>query len=230
MREYNKDEYREKMIQVYGKKVVEYFEKFENKKDKSFPENYEAFKGKMESYVSRIGEPGASIEDDKLKKKASNFNTHKQFARFILISIEKHNQNLSINLSEKADESNTNKWQTEHILPQADKNNVDICYLRSLGNLTLISKELNGNEDYKNAEYKVKQKIILEKNEYKSEKDFYLNKFFEEKEIFDVATVDERYKQLKREFKNIFIDSTNAEFTLSRFEEIIGVREMDNRE
>ena len=61
MREYNKDEYREKMIQVYGKKVVEYFEKFENKKDKSFPENYEAFKGKMESYVSRIGEPGESI-------------------------------------------------------------------------------------------------------------------------------------------------------------------------
>lgn len=57
-----------------------------------------------------------------------------------------------------------------------------------------------------------------------------MNKFFEEKEIFNVATVDERYKQLKREFKNIFIDTTNAEFTLSRFEEIIGVREMDNRE
>ena len=57
-----------------------------------------------------------------------------------------------------------------------------------------------------------------------------MNKFFVEKEIFDVATVEERYKQLKREFKNIFIDSTNAEFTLSRFEEIIGVREMDNGE
>ena len=238
MREYNKEEYREKMVQVYGEFVVRDFEKFEYRKKSKFPENYDSFKERMRRYVFRIGVSDKKNKGEKLVKKVSNFNTHSRFARFILISIEKYYGKTKINLAELKKENAVEEkdqkvlyvWETEHILPQADKNKVDVCYIRSLGNLTLISRDLNGHKDYKNEEYKAKQKIILEKNKFKIEKDFYLNKFFEEKEIFDVVTVEERYKQLKKEFKNIFIDSTNAEFTLSKFEEIIGVHEMVNGE
>jgi len=240
MREYNKEEYREKMVQVYGEFVVRDFEKFEYRKKSKFPETYDSFKERMRRYVFRIGVADQKNKGEKLVKKVSNFNTHSRFARFVLISIEKYYGKTKINLANiesKSENKVVYKWETEHILPQADKNKVDVYYIRNLGNLTLISRGLNGYENYKNAEYKCKRKYFFEEicekellKEELPEKDFYLNKFFVEKEIFDVATVEERYKQLKREFKNIFIDSTNAEFTLSRFEEIIGVHEMDKGE
>lgn len=231
MREYNKEEYREKMVQVYGEFVVRDFEKFEYRKKSKFPETYDSFKERMRRYVFRIGAQDKKNKGEKLVKKVSNFNTHSRFARFVLISIEKYYGKTKINLAKiesKSENEVVYEWETEHILPQADKNKVDVRYIRSLGNLTLISRGLNGDEKYKNAEYKVKCRYFLKKGDI--EKTFYLNRFFDEKDKFDIATVEERYEQLKREFKNIFIDSTNAEFTLSSFEEIIGVHEMDNGE
>lgn len=234
MRHYNSEEYKEKMIQVYGESVVNDFKEFKHGKNSMFPATYDDFKERMEHYVSRTGCIDKGIKEvkkSKSKKKVSNYYTNKRFARFILISIEKCYGKTTINLAEKKEkDKNVYLWETEHIIPQKNEKDFDPDYIRCLGNLTLISGKLNSDKDYKNAEYKAKKKIILEKGKFKIERDFYLNKFFEEKEIFNVATVDERYKQLKREFKNIFIDTTNAEFTLSRFEEIIGVREMDNRE
>lgn len=231
MKEFNKEEYKEKMVQVYGEFIVRDFEKFEYRKKSKFPETYDSFKERMRRYVFRIGVPDKMNKGEKLVKKVSNFNTHSRFARFVLISIEKYYGKTKINLAKiesKSEDKVVYEWETEHILPQADKNKVDVCYIRSLGNLTLISRGLNGDKEYKNAEYKGKCRYFFKKGDI--EKTFYLNRFFDEKDKFDVATVEERYKQLKREFKNIFIDSTNEEFTLSRFEEIIGVREMDNGE
>lgn len=242
MREYNKEEYREKMVKVYGVSVVNDFEEFKHSTNSSFPETYDDFKERMEHYVSRTGcidEGIKEIKKSKSKKKVSNYYANKGFARFILISIEKYYGRTKIDLAKGhiLDEGVVYDWETEHIIPQKNEKDYDPDYIRCLGNLTLISGSLNSEKVYKDAAYEGKRKYfsgeIYEKELLKEElpeKDFYLNKFFVEKEIFDVATVDERYKQLKREFKNIFIDSTNAEFTLSRFEEIIGVREMDNRE
>lgn len=251
MRHYNSEEYKEKMIQVYGESVVNDFKEFKHGKNSMFPATYDDFKERMEHYVSRTGcidEGIKEVKKSKSKKKVSNYYTNKRFARFILISIEKCYGKTTINLAEEdiIEKENLEEgkykrvkyiWETEHIIPQKNEKDYDPDYIRCLGNLTLISGKLNGEEGYKDAAYEGKRKYfsgeIYEKELLKEklpEKDFYLNKFFEEKEIFDVATVDERYKQLKREFKNIFIDSTNAEFTLSRFEEIIGVCEMDNRE
>lgn len=248
MRKYNKEEYREKMIQVYGEAVVRDFEKFERRKNPLFPVTYKNFKERMKRYVYRIGCIDEGVKADKSNKKISNYYANKRFARFILISIEKYYGKTKINLAEEdiIEKENLEKgkykrvkyvWETEHIIPQKNEKDYDPDYIRCLGNLTLISGKLNGEEVYKDAAYEGKRKYFLEEicekeflKEKLPEKDFYLNKFFVEKEIFDVATVEERYKQLKREFKNIFIDSTNAEFTLSRFEEIIGVHEMDKGE
>lgn len=239
MRKYNKEEYREKMIQVYGEAVVRDFEKFERRKNPLFPVTYKNFKERMKRYVYRIGCIDEGVKADKSNKKISNYYANKRFARFILISIEKYYGKTKINLAEEdiIEKENLEEgkykrvkyvWETEHIIPQKDEKDYDPDYIRCLGNLTLISGKLNSDKDYKDAEYKEKCRCFFKKGDI--EQTFYLNKFFEEKDKFDVATIEERYKQLKREFKNIFIYSTNAEFTLSRFEEIIGVREMDNEE
>lgn len=241
MREYNKEEYREKMVQVYGEFVVRDFEKFERRKNPLFPVTYKKFKERMKCYVYRIGCIDEGVKADKSNKKVSNYYKNKRFARFILISIEKYYGKTKINLAKLKKENVVEgkyqevvyEWETEHIIPQKYKEDYGSDYINCLGNLTLISGELNSKEGYKDVVYEGKRKYFLEKIREKEkypEINFYLNKFFEEKEIFDVATVEERYKQLKREFTNIFIDSTNSEFTLRRFEEIIGVREMDNGE
>lgn len=214
MKEYNKEEYRNKMKAVYGKKVVEYFEKFGNKKEKSFPENYEEFETRMKRYVFRIGDSDKNISEDKLEKKVSNFNTHKYFAKFILISIEKLNQYSNIDLSEK----NANNWQIEHILPQANKGKYELCYVRSLGNLTLLSEKLNVKST--NLSYEEKRKLFWKwKGE---ERKFHLNKFYRRK-TFEEQDVDERYKRLKRRFLKIFsVNESREYFTLDKFEKIIG--------
>lgn len=76
MKEYSKEEYKEKMIQVYGVSVVKDFEKFEYRKNSSFPETYEDFKERMERYVSRIGNINEGIKEikqGKSRKKVSNY-------------------------------------------------------------------------------------------------------------------------------------------------------------
>ena len=229
MREYNSEEYKKKMIQVYGVSVVKDFEKFKHRTNSSFPETYDDFKERMEHYVSRIGCIDEGIKEIKSKKKVSNYYTNKGFARFILISIEKYYGYTKINLAnEKILEEGkykkvVYKWETEHIIPQKDENNYNPDYVRCLGNLTLISAELNGSEKYKIASYKKKRKIIRD-SRWREHK-FYINKVFKNQWNFNETLIDLRYKWLKKRFINIFYkDKSRKIFTLDKFEKIIGIR------
>lgn len=162
MRHYNSEEYKEKMIQVYGESVVNDFKEFKHGKNSMFPATYDDFKERMEHYVSRTGCIDKGIKEvkkSKSKKKVSNYYTNKRFARFILISIEKCYGKTTINLAEKKEkDKNVYLWETEHIIPQKNEKDFDPDYIRCLGNLTLISGKLNSDKDYKNAEYKAKKK------------------------------------------------------------------------
>lgn len=224
MRDYNSEEYKEKMIQVYGESVVCDFEKFEYRQNPSFPETYNDFKGRMERYVSRIGNINEGIKEikhGKARKKVSNYYENKGFARFILISIEKYYGETIINLAEiksKSENKVVYEWETEHILPQKNEGKYERCYVQSLGNLTLISQELNVRST--NHSYEEKRKLFM-KREGK-EKEFYINKLYRRK-TFEKQDVDKRYKRLKSEFLKIFSENkSKGKFTLDKFEKIIG--------
>ena len=235
MREYNKKEYSKKMEKVYGKSIVHNFKKFEHRKNPHFPETYEEFKRRMERYVSRIDYIDEEDNENQSKNIVLNFNTHRHFARFILISIEMCNKKLNTYLSEK--KQNANVWETEHILAQANKENIENNYIRSLGNLTLISQELN--VESSNAPYEKKRELFLAcKGE---ERGFHLNKFYRRK-TFKEKDVDKRYRRLKNKFINIFYENIsgntfNSEnnsnpkktFTLDKFEKILEKYPIDTR-
>lgn len=248
MKEYNKEEYKEKMVQVYGVSVVKDFEKFEYRQNSSFPETYEDFKERMERYVSRIGNINEGIKEikqGKSTKKVSNYYSNKGFARFILISIEKYYGKTKVNLAkeriineENVEEGKDKKviyvWETEHIIPQKEECNYDSDYIRCLGNLTLISRTLNGNEKYKFEPFKKKCKIIRE-SKWRENK-FFVNKVFKKQWKFNEDVIDERYKRLKDRFINIFYEDKSRKtfkskknlksevvFSLDKFEKILGL-------
>lgn len=223
MKNYSKEEYREKMKIVYGEGMVKDFEEFEHKNDSHFPKDYSEFKTRLRKYVDRIGIEDTGIKEEKKSNKISNYEENKHFTRFTLISIEKHYSRSKIDFTKKDDDKNTYKWEMEHIIPRSKIEDYTPDYIRCLGNLTLISRVLNGDEKYKQESYKKKRKII--RGSKWREKRFYINKVFKNQWNFNETLIDLRYKWLKKRFLNIFYeDKYRKTFTLDKFEKIIGIR------
>ena len=223
MKNYSKEEYREKMKIVYGEGMVKDFEEFEHKNDSHFPKDYSEFKTRLRKYVDRIGIEDTGIKEEKKSNKVSNYEENKHFTRFTLISIEKHYSRSKIDFTKKDDDKNTYKWEMEHIIPRSKIEDYTPDYIRCLGNLTLISRVLNGDEKYKQESYKKKRKII--RGSKWREKRFYINKVFKNQWNFNETLIDLRYKWLKKRFLNIFYeDKYRKTFTLDKFEKIIGIR------
>lgn len=221
MRHYNSEEYKKKMIQVYGESVVKDFEKFEHRDNSKFPETYDSLKARMRRYVFRIDNINDGIKADRRAKRVSNFYKHKNFTKFILISIEKLNQYSFVDFSENNDAN----WQIEHILPQANKGKYELCYVRSLGNLTLLSEKLNVKST--NLSYEEKRKLFWDwEGEVEGEGEerrFHINKLYRRK-TFEEHDVEKRYKRLKNKFLKIFsANKSRGNFTLDKFEKIIGL-------
>lgn len=223
MKNYSKEEYREKMKIVYGEGMVKDFEEFKHKNDSHFPKDYSEFKTRLRKYVDRIGIEDTGIKEEKKSNKVSNYEENKHFTRFTLISIEKHYSRSKIDFTKKDDDKNTYKWEMEHIIPRSKIEDYTPDYIRCLGNLTLISRVLNGDEKYKQESYKKKRKII--RGSKWREKRFYINKVFKNQWNFNETLIDLRYKWLKKRFLNIFYeDKYRKTFTLDKFEKIIGIR------
>lgn len=136
----------------------------------------------------------------------SNFyEQNKPFTRFVLISIERafrpHSRSIKFNKKQALKKGNFNRvWEIEHIFPsrgsnsfneiikvpkktnscpKKDTNNNKLIIQitsNSICNLTLISRKLNGKEEYKKADFQ-KKKDIMNSPKYK-EKDFYINRIF----------------------------------------------------
>ena len=160
---------------------------------------------------------------------------NRRFARFALISIERafRPQSKSITFNKKVVLKNGNFnriWEVEHIFPSKGTNCFDeiikvpkktnTCPKKgtynnklitqitcnSICNLTLISRELNGKEEYKNADFQTKKKK-MNPPKYK-EKDFYINRIFKNrsakpsKDYFRLLLA--RQLNLKFDFNRIF--------------------------
>lgn len=153
---------------------------------------------------------------------------NKQFLRFILICVERAKRPES-RIHDYAELYNgigdEMKWEVEHIfslhsfdevfsdprIREHQKNN--------LGNLTLISRDLNNNKDYKYALFDGKKELI----KYFEENKFYINKVFGSKadgeEEYENLLMD-RSRQLKEDFKSLFMLNGNRNFKLF-FKEVL---------
>lgn len=134
-------------------------------------------------------------------------------------------------------------WEVEHIFPQGDfdsdfeglrneasrlpkclNERLSRCCLscnidkylgkHNLNNLTLISRKLNGNEEYKNADFPIKKYIMNCSTENYTEKDFYINRIFKDKKTYEKTAYEikdylfllvNRDIKLKRDFNRIFL-------------------------
>lgn len=140
----------------------------------------------------------------------TNFTKNKYKARMMLITLEKFYGENDIDFSKKLS-SNMNVWETEHIIP-VSRENIDKKYINSLGNLTLISRRLNGNDKYNVAEFETKKTLMEDYLEY----NFYINDVFKKYNKFNEDDILEREQRLKEKFKNIFYDESNV-FSLDMY-------------
>ena len=201
--------------------------------------------------------------------KISNFyKRHKQFTRFVLISIERKYREASRTITFSAPLKTGNKkydkeWEVEHSFPSKGQNSFDniINVLKkpdccpkegtnrneqiekltsnSICNLTLISRELNGDEDYKIEDFQTKKDVMNSpkkekdvmnpaKEEYYEEKDFYINSIFRDAQATDTSEYLElllrRKKELNRDFKKIF-EMNGDDNPFLFFKEVLGFSE-----
>ncbi|MGQ7543997.1 GmrSD restriction endonuclease domain-containing protein [Streptococcus suis] len=114
---------------------------------------------------------------------------------------------------------NEKKWEIEHIF-SLSKFNEEFSNKpfsshgeNSLGNLTLISRDLNGDEIYKVAQFKKKKEIIRDFEE----NDFYINQVFRSNAISEKdyeKLLICRKEQLQNDFINIFKQNDIWNFSL----------------
>lgn len=157
------------------------------------------------------------------KKKIANRNLYTKrknlrFARFVLISIEKafrpHSRSIKFNKKEKLKKGHFNRrWEVEHIFPKSKFDNKfkgfnlsnNAVNKHSLGNLTLITRKLNGTEGYKDADFQIKKSLIQQS---KKNIGLYINCIFKNqsakltKDYFRL--LEERQLELKNDIDKIF--------------------------
>ena len=137
---------------------------------------------------------------------------NKQFLRFILICIERkmRQESMEIDFSAKYNDGSGNemKYEVEHIIPKSEFServmdpNFESIHKHNLSNLTLISRNLNNNEDYKIAIFERKGELIRGHEDG----NFYINQIFQETAITDgkLLELEDRNNSLREEFKSIF--------------------------
>ena len=144
---------------IYGKSVVKKIKKKGKKIDKDPILGFEELEPLLNKFLHRNTD------------KKNFYKNHKQFTRFLLITLElftdKDDQNTTnsfINLLENR------AWELEHIVSQKDVRSLnDKVNLHIIGNLTLITKQVNSDVDYSMGTY-------LNKKDY-----FSSNKIIEKK-------------------------------------------------
>lgn len=168
---------------VFGNGFLKYFKEQEKK------HNY----FKLNDYKKVIQK---FVEDEQRERVNYYSGTHVHFTRFLLVSIEKFNNNgRAIDFTE-LDHKGKLIWQLEHIIPQSkfepgDSNN------NNLGNLTLLHRDTN--VKISDETFVEKKKVLLDKDESK----FYINEVFR-RDKFLKSDIEQRTIDLQLELKDIF--------------------------
>ncbi|HHW4958315.1 TPA: GmrSD restriction endonuclease domain-containing protein [Streptococcus suis] len=206
-------DFKDRFIAVYGENVWKDFYQTHRTpyQVKVGFQSIEEIECHLETYLSNI---------TNVKKFYSDNN--KQFLRFILISIERayRPESRKYNFSELYyGFGNEKKWEIEHIFSlskfddEFSNKRFRTHVKNSLGNLTLISRDLNGDATYKEALFKEKKEIIRGFEE----KDFYINQVFRSNAISEKdyeKLLICRKEQLQNDFINIFKQNDIWNFSL----------------
>lgn len=210
-------DFKTKFIEIFGNKVWEDFCKYRRgKKNRKSFNSMEDVSVHLIKYKNRCND-------------LTNFYSHKQYTRFILICIELAlgDSKIEKDFDKRTPLLNGNynrKWEIEHIFPQNSFDNtfrtlksgldpITDRYLdkHCLNNLTLISRKLNGDTKYKTADFQTKVKLMTSSKGNYKEKDFYINRIFKnpsaksaesEKDYFRLLL--ERQHILQFDFDRIF--------------------------
>lgn len=177
---------------IYGKSVVKKIKKKGKKIDKAPILGFEELEPLLNKFLHRNTD------------KKNFYKNHKQFTRFLLITLEL--------FTDKDDQNTTNSfidllenytWEIEHIVSQKDVSSLnDKLNLHIIGNLTLITKEVNSDVDYSMGKYCNKKKYFS-KNDI-IEKHLYINTFFKNNNTFNDSKIEARTNKLLNEFNKIF--------------------------
>ncbi|MBM7642693.1 GmrSD restriction endonuclease domain-containing protein [Streptococcus loxodontisalivarius] len=221
-------QFEEQFVKIYGRNVWNDFNGYSRNEilQKLGFESIQKLEEQLSKYVKRIEE-------------VKDFYRHKQFARFVLISIEKFKRSESneIDFSRLYNESFTSElpdsekfWEVEHIFSLNNFNRVFSQHLReqtqlknNIANLTLISRRLNGSEPYKYADFNRKRELIKDYEE----KDFFINRIFHceaDNEDAFVTLLQNRKQSIISDFKDIFQSVTPSRFD-TFYTEILGISE-----
>ncbi|MBF0937095.1 DUF1524 domain-containing protein [Abiotrophia sp.] len=200
--------FKKRFIRIFGDDVWNDFIDFGKSKHatKSF--------NSMHDVIKQLNEYKKKIANRNLYTKRKNL----RFARFVLISIEKafrpHSRSIKFNKKEKLKKGHFNRrWEVEHIFPKSTFDNKfkgvnpsnNGVNKHSLGNLTLITRKLNGTEGYKDADFQIKKSLIQRS---KKNIGLYINCIFKNqsakltKDYFRL--LEDRQLELKNDFDKIF--------------------------
>lgn len=202
---------------IYGKSVVKKIKKKGKKIDKDSILGFEELEPLLNKFLHRNTD------------KKNFYKNHKQFTRFLLITLElftdKDDQNTTnsfINLLENR------AWELEHIVSQKDVRSLnDKVNLHIIGNLTLITKQVNSDVDYSMGNYNDKKDYFS--NNKIIEKKLYINTFFEDNASFSDSEIEARTNKLLNEFNNIFYKNGDCtqknDFSIATFISKLNLKE-----
>ena len=134
------------------------------------------------------------VEDEERARINYYRGTHVHFTRFLLVSIEKFNNERSIDFTE-LDPKDKLIWQLEHIIPQSNFEKGD-SDKNKLGNLTLLHRDTNVRISDK--DFDQKKKVLHGEEEW----NFHINKVFQ-RDGFIKYDIDDRTTDLKNHLDDI---------------------------
>lgn len=202
---------------IYGKQVVKIIKKKGKRNYKDPILGFEELEFLLNKFLHRNTD------------KKNFYKNHKQFTRFLLITLELFaNKDYQNTTNSFIDLLEHHIWEIEHIVSQKDvKSLTDKVNLHIIGNLTLITKQVNSDVDYSMGTY-------LNKKDYFSnnkiiEKKLYINTFFEDNASFSDSEIEARTNKLLNEFNNIFYKNGDCtqknDFSIAAFISKLNLKE-----
>ena len=202
---------------IYGKPVVKKIKKKGKKIDKDPILGFEELELLLNKFLHRNTD------------KKNFYKNHKQFTRFLLITLElffnKDNQNTTLSFIDLLENFT---WEIERIVSQKDVSSLnDKVNLHIIGNLTLITKQVNSDVDYSMGNYDDKKDYFS--NNKIIEKKLYINTFFEDNASFSDSEIEARTNKLLNEFNNIFYKNGDCtqknDFSIATFISKLNLKE-----
>lgn len=202
---------------IYGKQVVKIIKKKGKRNYKDPILGFEELELLLNKFLHRNTD------------KKNFYKNHKQFTRFLLITLELFaNKDYQNTTNSFIDLLEQHIWEIEHIVSQKDvKSLTDKVNLHIIGNLTLITKQVNSDVDYSMGTYRNKKDYFSNKEIIENK--LYINTFFEDNDSFSDSEIEARTNKLLNEFNNMFYKNGDCtqknDFSIATFISKLNLKE-----